>query len=127
MSTDPRNIRSRRPVEPQIPDVYMPAMWPLGLQRSLHDWYRAWRQRSRYRQLLRLDDAELAKRDLSRQQLLERARLPLRQLVEGGAASVAPDIIRPRCSGLACQQYGAHGGRQPFDGAAVVLRVEEIR
>jgi len=26
---------------------------------------------------------ELAKRDLSRQQLLERARLPLRQLVEG--------------------------------------------
>ncbi len=83
MSTEPRNIRSRRPVEPQIPDVYMPAMWPLGLQRSLHDWYRAWWQRSRYRQLLRLDDAELAKRDLSRQQLLERARLPLRQLVEG--------------------------------------------
>ncbi|OWG37936.1 hypothetical protein CAQ69_12960 [Stutzerimonas stutzeri] len=61
----------------------MPAMWPLGLQRSLRDWYRAWRQRNRYRQLLRLDDAELAKRDLSRQQLLERARLPLRQLVEG--------------------------------------------
>ncbi|WP_230624861.1 hypothetical protein [Stutzerimonas stutzeri] len=83
MSTEPRNIRSRRTVEPQIPDVYMPAMWPLGLQRSLRDWYRAWRQRSRYRQLLRLDDAELAKRDLSRQQLLERARLPLRQLVEG--------------------------------------------
>ncbi len=83
MSTEPRNIRSRRPVVPQIPDVYMPAMWPLGLQRSLRDWYRAWRQRSRYRQLLRLDDAELAKRDLSRQQLLERARLPLRQLVEG--------------------------------------------
>ncbi len=83
MSTEPRNIRSQRPVEPQIPDVYMPAMWPLGLQRSLRDWYRAWRQRSRYRQLLRLDDAELAKRDLSRQQLLERARLPLRQLVEG--------------------------------------------
>ncbi len=83
MSTEPRNIRSRRTVEPQIPDVYMPAMWPLGLQRSLRDWYRAWRQSSRYRQLLRLDDAELAKRDLSRQQLLERARLPLRQLVEG--------------------------------------------
>ncbi|OHC22265.1 MAG: hypothetical protein A2883_00505 [Pseudomonadales bacterium RIFCSPHIGHO2_01_FULL_64_12] len=61
----------------------MPAMWPLGLQRSLYDWYRAWRQRNRYRQLLRLDDAELAKRDLSRQQLLERARLPLRQLVKG--------------------------------------------
>ncbi len=83
MSAEPRNIRSRRTVEPQIPDVYMPAMWPLGLQRSLRDWYRAWRQRSRYRQLLRLDDAELAKRDLSRQRLLERARLPLRQLVEG--------------------------------------------
>ncbi len=83
MSTEPRNIRSRRPVEPQIPDVYMPAMWPLGLQRSLRDWYRAWRQRNRYRQLLRLDDTELAKRDLSRQQLLERSRLSLRQLVEG--------------------------------------------
>ena len=68
---------------PPMPEFYMPAMWPLGLQRSLRDWYRAWRQRSRYRQLLRLDDAELAKRDLSRQQLLERARLPLRQLVEG--------------------------------------------
>jgi len=61
----------------------MPAMWPLGLQRSLRDWYRAWRQRNRYRQLLRLDDTELAKRDLSRQQLLERSRLSLRQLVEG--------------------------------------------
>lgn len=83
MSIEPRSVRAPRPAEPEMPDVYMPAMWPLDLQRCLHDWFRAWRQRHLYRQLLRLDDRELAARDLDRQQLCERARLPLWQVVEG--------------------------------------------
>ncbi|PNF85194.1 hypothetical protein CXK93_10185 [Stutzerimonas decontaminans] len=59
----------------------MPAMWPLDLQRSLHDWFSAWRQRRLYRQLLKLDDRELMSRDLDRRRLGEMAQAPLRQLV----------------------------------------------
>ncbi|AWT12706.1 hypothetical protein DM292_13090 [Stutzerimonas frequens] len=59
----------------------MPAMWPLDLQRSLQDWFRAWRQRRLYRQLLKLDDRQLASRDLDRRRLGEMANTPLRQLV----------------------------------------------
>ncbi|HCG38326.1 MAG TPA: hypothetical protein DEW09_04460 [Pseudomonas sp.] len=59
----------------------MPAMWPLDLQRSLHDWFCVWQQRRLYRQLLKLDDRELAARDLDRRRLGEMAQAPLRQLV----------------------------------------------
>lgn len=76
-----RDTRVRQQSEPQLPDFYMPAMWPLDLQRSLHGWFRAWRQRRLYRRLLKLDDRQLASRDLDRRRLGEMAQAPLRQLV----------------------------------------------
>jgi len=81
MSGERRDTHVRQQSEPQLPDFYMPAMWPLDLQRSLHDWFRAWRQRRLYRQLLKLDDRQLASRDLDRRRLGEMANTPLRQLV----------------------------------------------
>ena len=81
MSGERRDTCVRQPSEPQMPDFYLPAMWPLGLQRSLHDWFRAWRQRRLYRRLLKLDDRQLASRDLDRRRLGEMAQAPLRQLV----------------------------------------------
>ncbi|MCQ4264478.1 hypothetical protein [Stutzerimonas stutzeri] len=81
MSGERRKTYARQPTEAQIPDFYMPAMWPLDLQRSLYDWFRAWRQRRLYRQLLMLDDRQLAARDLDRCRLSEMAQAPLRQLV----------------------------------------------
>lgn len=81
MSGERRYTHVRQQSEPQLPDVYMPAMWPLDLQRSLHDWFRAWRQRRLYWQLLKLDDRQLASRDLDRRRLREMANTPLRQLV----------------------------------------------
>ncbi|WAE53765.1 hypothetical protein [Stutzerimonas frequens] len=80
MSGERRDTHVRQQSEPQLPDFYMPAMWPLDLQRSLHDWFRAWRQRRLYRQLLKLDDRQLASRDLDRRRLREMANTPLRQL-----------------------------------------------
>lgn len=81
MSGERRDTHVRQQSEPQLPEFYMPAMWPLDLQRSLHDWFRAWRQRRLYRQLLKLDDRQLASRDLDRRRLREMANTPLRQLV----------------------------------------------
>ncbi|WP_395763889.1 hypothetical protein [Stutzerimonas balearica] len=45
MSGKARKTDVGRRVEPEPPDFYMPAMPPLGLQRSLCEWLRAWRQR----------------------------------------------------------------------------------
>ncbi|MBE7375857.1 hypothetical protein IN820_15260 [Pseudomonas sp. AL-54] len=56
----------------------MPAMWPLELQYSLQDWYRAWCLRRLYRQLSTLDDRQLAARDLTRPQLIAKTERPLR-------------------------------------------------
>ncbi|WAE63123.1 hypothetical protein OUY36_05970 [Stutzerimonas sp. R40042] len=81
MSGERRDTHVRQQSEAQMPDFYMPAMWPLDLQRSLQDWFRAWRQRRLYRQLLKLDDRQLASRDLDRRRLGEMANTPLRQLV----------------------------------------------
>jgi len=81
MPGERRDTRVRQQSEPQVPDFYMPAMWPLDLQRSLQDWFRAWRQRRLYRQLLKLDDRQLASRDLDRRRLGKMAQAPLRQLV----------------------------------------------
>lgn len=81
MPVERRDTCVRQQSEPQMPDFYMPAMWPLDLQRSLHDWFSAWRQRRLYRQLLKLDDRELMSRDLDRRRLGEMAQAPLRQLV----------------------------------------------
>ena len=71
----------RREADPHVPDFYMPAMWPLGLQRRLCDWFHAWRQRRCYRRLLKLNDRLLAARDLDRQRVSDRAEMPLRQWV----------------------------------------------
>ncbi|WP_236614298.1 hypothetical protein [Stutzerimonas azotifigens] len=68
--------------EPSVPDVYMPAMWPLDLQRCLGAWWRAWQRRRLYRQLLELQDHELLARDLDVLTLRQLARQPLRQLAE---------------------------------------------
>lgn len=67
--------------EPPLPDVYLPAMWPVELQQRMIDWLRAWHKRRLYRRLLRLDDRQLRMRDLNRPLLQEKARMPLRQLI----------------------------------------------
>ncbi len=66
---------------PAMPDVYLPAMWPVELQQALIDRFIAWRTRRLYRRLLRLSDRELRMRDLSRPRLLEKAHMPLRQMM----------------------------------------------
>jgi hypothetical protein len=91
MSGKARKTDVGRRVEPELPDFYMPAMPPLGLQRNLCEWLRAWRQRRLYRQLLELDDRALAARDLNRQLLSEKARLPLRQLMAQRRSNLAAD------------------------------------
>lgn len=68
--------------QPARPDVYMPAMWPIGLQALALDWFAAWRKRRLYRRLLTLSDRQLRMRDLSRPRLMEKAQASLRQLVE---------------------------------------------
>lgn len=40
---------------PDMPDFYMPAMWPLGLQNAVVDWLGAWCWRRRMRRLLAQD------------------------------------------------------------------------
>ncbi|MCQ4300178.1 hypothetical protein [Pseudomonas songnenensis] len=87
MMVEQRKNAARQQAEPQVPDFYMPAMWPLDLQRSVHDWFCAWRQRRLYRQLLLLDDRELAARDLDRQRISAMADVPLQQLVAQRRAS----------------------------------------
>jgi hypothetical protein len=87
MSGEQRRTSARQQTGAQMPDFYMPAMWPLDLQRSLYDWFRAWRQRQLYRQLLKLDDRQLAARDLDRRRLSQVAQAPLRQLVAQRRAS----------------------------------------
>ena len=66
---------------PAVPEFYMPAMWPVELQQLLSDWFGAWRKRRLYRCLLRLSDQQLDRRDLSRSRLVEKERMPLRQIV----------------------------------------------
>ncbi|MFG3454226.1 hypothetical protein [Stutzerimonas stutzeri] len=65
-----------------MPDVYLPAMWPVELQTLALDWFAAWRKRRVYRRLLTLSDRQLRMRDLSRPRVLEKAQAPLRQLAE---------------------------------------------
>ncbi|MCJ0974956.1 hypothetical protein MST27_16400 [Pseudomonas sp. PS1] len=67
--------------EPSMPEVYMPAMWPVEFQQKALDWVKAWRWRRLYRRLLRLSDRQLRMRDLSRPLLQNKARMPLRQIV----------------------------------------------
>lgn len=66
---------------PVMPKFYMPAMWPVELQQAVMDWLRAWRKRRVYQRLLRLSDRQLRLRDLSRPRVMEKARVPLRQIV----------------------------------------------
>ena len=73
-------ITNRRPGA-AMPDFYMPAMWPIELQDMVSEWFKAWRKRRLYRRLLMLSDRELRLRDLSRPRLMEKADMPLRQLV----------------------------------------------
>jgi len=67
---------------PEMPDFYMPAMWPIDLQQAVIDWFVAWRKRRLYRRLLTLSDRQLRMRDLSRPRLIEKLQTPLRQLVD---------------------------------------------
>ncbi|WP_339412159.1 hypothetical protein [Pseudomonas sp. EA_35y_Pfl2_R5] len=38
-----------------MPEFYMPAMWPVDLQNAIVDWLSAWRWRRQMRKLLRQD------------------------------------------------------------------------
>lgn len=66
---------------PVMPAFYMPAMWPVELQQTVMDWFGAWRKRRVYQRLLRLSDRQLCLRDLNRPGVMEKARVPLRQVV----------------------------------------------
>ncbi|WP_415845455.1 hypothetical protein ACMYUJ_02030 [Stutzerimonas zhaodongensis] len=73
--------RSESESRPPLPDFYMPAMWPIELQEAAVEWFKVWRKRRLYRRLLRLSDRQLRARDLSRPRLMEKAYMPLRQLL----------------------------------------------
>lgn len=64
-----------------MPEFYMPAMWPVELQQWVVDGFVAWRKRRLYRRLLRLTDRQLRRWDLSRPRIIEKAEMPLRQVI----------------------------------------------
>ena len=74
--------RAERRREPFMPDVYLPAMWPVEMHELALDWFKAWRKRRLYQRLLSLSDRQLRLRDLSRPLLLAKASTPLRQIVQ---------------------------------------------
>ncbi len=76
-----QRYKTKDPDRPVMPAFYMPAMWPVHLQQWLVDWFVAWRKRRLYRRLLRLTDRQLRRRDLSRPRIIEKVRLPLRQVI----------------------------------------------
>lgn len=72
---------TRNSDRPVLPELYMPATWPVGLQQRIVDWVVAWRKRRLYQLLLRLTDRQLRQRDLSRARIVEKAERPLRQVI----------------------------------------------
>lgn len=74
-------VNGNDPSRSAMPEFYMPAMWPIGFQQAVVDWFLAWRERQLYRRLLRLSDRQLRRRDLSRPRVSEKANVPLRQIV----------------------------------------------
>ncbi|WP_409523900.1 hypothetical protein [Nitrincola sp. MINF-07-Sa-05] len=64
--------------KPVFPDIYMPAMPPLGLIAALENWFRAWSRRHRLLRLLEYDDHMLEDMGYTRQDLLWAAEQPLR-------------------------------------------------
>lgn len=73
----------RQPKRPEMPDLYMPAMPPLGLIHDVENLVRAlvrrWRFRRRFLPLLNHDDHILEDMGHVREEILWAARLPLRE------------------------------------------------
>lgn len=105
----PRKHASRLPGgERTLVDVYMPAMWPLGLSRAVANWIRAWRRRRAFLRLLKLDDRMLRDLGYTREDVLRAARLPWR---ENAAQAVLERGRRARswpghCTGVAATDSG---------------------
>lgn len=76
-----QTCKARGSDRPALPELYMPATWPIGLQQRIVDWFVAWRKRRLYQRLLRLTDRQLRQRDLSRARIVEKAERPLRQVI----------------------------------------------
>ncbi|MBA1272177.1 hypothetical protein [Stutzerimonas azotifigens] len=64
-----------------MPDFYLPAMWPLGLQRRVADWLWAWRWRRRLRRLIALEARGQARLGSVREEVMQGARRPLQEIV----------------------------------------------
>lgn len=62
-----------------VPDVYMPATWPVGLFETVTAWGRAWMRRRRFLRTLDLDERILKDLGYSRDELYWASRLPLCQ------------------------------------------------
>ena len=62
---------------PRMPDVYMPASWPVGALTAITGWLWAWRRRRRFLRLLDLDDRMLRDIGVTREEIRRAARLPL--------------------------------------------------
>jgi hypothetical protein len=92
MKTSDQTTRARREQEDRnpLPDFYLPAMWPLGLQRFIADWIWAWRWRRRLRRLLAQEALGQARLGSARQEVKRGAELPLRVIVARNVARRGP-------------------------------------
>ncbi|HRP95144.1 MAG TPA: hypothetical protein PL143_02745 [Rhodocyclaceae bacterium] len=70
--------RAETPAHPPLPEVYMPAMPPLGLINAIEEWVRAWMRRRQLLKLLDYDDRILDDFGYPRRELLWAASLPLK-------------------------------------------------
>lgn len=71
-------VRGQRSERPPMPDVYMPATWPVGWLAMLRGWVAAWYRRRQFLRLQDLDDRTLRDIGISRDDIRWGARQPLR-------------------------------------------------
>lgn len=82
-----RNDRAPSGQAPRrVPYLYLPAMWPLGLQETLRDLFLAWRWRRRMRRLLRQEALGLVRLAGARDQVSEGAGMSVREIAARNAA-----------------------------------------
>lgn len=75
---------------PPMPEFYMPAMWPLGLQNAIVDWIGAWFWRRRMRRLLAQDAQGQIRLGSARGVVQQGAGEPLRLIAKRRARWLRP-------------------------------------